>query len=94
MVIEVEGDVAVAALVEQQLVADPFVLVLGQDLLLAVVPRVVEEDLIEEVAVPRLLALLEVDWRLGVDADACGVWVVEDPVVLRIDHVLSLRQVV
>lgn len=89
-----EGDVAVAALVEQQFVADPFVLVLGQDLLLAVVPRVVEEDLIEEVAVPRLLALLEVDWRLGVDADACCVWVVEDPVVLRIDHVLSLRQVV
>lgn len=89
-----KSNVPIPALIEQQIVADPLILVLAEDLLLAVVPGVIEEDLVEEVAVPGLFALLEVDWRFRVDADACGVRVVEDPVILRVDHVLSLGQVV
>lgn len=42
----------------------------------------------------RLFALLEVYGGFGVDADAGCVWVVEDPVILRIDHVFPLGQVV
>lgn len=38
--------VPVPALIEQQLVADPFILILAEYLLLGVVPGVVEEDLI------------------------------------------------
>lgn len=61
MVIQVKSYVPVPALIEQQFIADPFILVLAQYLLLGVVSSVVEEDLVEEVAVLRLFALLEVD---------------------------------
>lgn len=83
-------NVPVPALIEKQFITDPFILILAEDLLLGVVPGMVEEDLIEEVAMLRLFALLEVDWGFRVDADACGVRVVKNPVILRIDYVFSL----
>jgi hypothetical protein len=86
------GDIAVAALTEQQIVADP--LIRSNWLLLRVISGMVEKHLIQKIIVLELSGRGQMRGVVCIEADAGAVVANVDPVYLCVNNVFACSQIV
>jgi hypothetical protein len=86
VLIQMEGHVAVAAFGQQEVTAEPFI-GFSDDLFLAVVAGVVQENFVEEILMVGLFGVDEVGGGFGVDADAGSVYAFVYPVDFGVGYV-------